>query len=154
MRQTRDELITEWRSSAGGPFQLLNAIATLISGKNPDGTDWYIPTVAMNTSGGLSAANTPCTAHDLGTATSQITANAGLRFCGFSVVESAQSPSSAMLAFHNGMDANAPTICTVRLSASESAREFFGETGIKAENGIFVERISGTAKVVIFSKVV
>lgn len=86
------------------------------------------------------------------TSLAAVAANPLLRLLGFSAVETAAATASLSI-----QDAASTTLASevagVNLAASESAREWFGEHGIPCPNGIYVNRISGTTRIVIYYRV-
>lgn len=81
-----------------------------------------------------------------------VAASAGLRLLGFSCRENAGSPAAAEFIIRNGTAASDPPVAFVKLAASESVREFMGDAGISCPNGIFIDRVTGTTEITIFSK--
>lgn len=75
----------------------------------------------------------------------------GLRLLGFSVIESAGSPAAASINIHNGEDNTGPKVAVVKLAASENKNVWFGEPGVRCEDGIFVDR-SGESTIVLYHK--
>jgi hypothetical protein len=72
---------------------------------------------------------------------------------GFSVRETTGT-AAAVLNLHHGTSNAGPILVTVSLGASESAREWYGPDGIAAASGIYLDRVSGTSQVSVYSKVV
>jgi hypothetical protein len=72
------------------------------------------------------------------------------RLTGFSCRENAGTPAAAEFIIRNGTSTSAPAVAFVRLNASESVREYFGE-GIQCPKGIFIDRISGTTHLTVYS---
>jgi len=79
---------------------------------------------------------------------------AGLRLLGFSITESAGSPAAAKISIQEGAGADITTeIVGVNFAASESVREWYGEHGIPCPGGIYLNRISGSTRAVIYYRV-
>lgn len=90
-----------------------------------------------------------------GTADAQgIAAAAGLRLIGFSVAETAATAADAELVLRHGTLATDPILCRITLSPDESARDWFGPDGIAVASGVFVDRVTGTSELTLFTKVV
>ena len=79
-------------------------------------------------------------------------AGAGTRLMGFSARETAGA--AAVFSIHNGTANGDPLLVTVSLAAGESAREWYGESGIASAAGIWLQRVSGTVSFVGYYKVV
>lgn len=78
----------------------------------------------------------------------------GLRLLGFSITESAGSPAVAQVSIQEGTSANiANEIAGVNLAASGSAQTWYGEHGIPCPGGIYLNRVSGTTRAVIYYRV-
>lgn len=86
------------------------------------------------------------------TSLAAVAANPNLRLIGFSAVETA-----AAIATFSIQDAAATTLTSevvgVNLAASESVREWFGDHGLPCPNGIWVNRISGTTRIIIWYRI-
>lgn len=86
-----------------------------------------------------------------GTADAQaVAASSGLRLMGFGCKEDAAG--TAEFIIRNGTEDTDPVLAFVTLTAGESVREYFGGEGLKADDGIFIERVSGTTHIVILSR--
>ena len=81
-----------------------------------------------------------------------VAAAVDLRLLGFSVKEDAGSSAAAEFIIRNGTSTAGAAVVYVKLSANESCRDFFGEQGIACPLGIFVDRISGTTAISVYSK--
>lgn len=77
-----------------------------------------------------------------------VAAQAGLRLLGWSVRETAAAV--ATLDIENGESAGSPDLAVINLAASESKDRWYGERGIAADGGIFVNRLTGTTLVIIY----
>lgn len=120
--------------------ELVRALAILVSGKNPDATDFTIPHVAAT-----------ATAVATGTADAQgVAAATGLRLLGYSVRESAGTPAVAAVTLRNGEADTAAIIAVDELAANEGKQRWFGPNGVACPLGIFVERVSGESEIVIY----
>jgi hypothetical protein len=76
---------------------------------------------------------------------------ANLRLLGFALIETASSPAAAKVSIQEGTGASLPTeIVGVNLAASESAREWYGDHGLPCPGGIYLNRISGETRAVIY----
>lgn len=82
-----------------------------------------------------------------------LAAAANLRLMGFSITEAAAAAAAAEVSLRHGTLATDPEIVGVNLVADGSAREFFGPDGVAVPNGVFVDIVSGTAKLTLFWKV-
>lgn len=80
-----------------------------------------------------------------------IAASPTLRLIGYSITEDAGSPAAARVRIHNGTDASGPELFDIQLSASQSARFWPGLTGPPCPNGIYVERVSGTFRMTLYT---
>lgn len=70
---------------------------------------------------------------------------------GFGIMNtSATNPATVYIL--GGIDANAPLLVPVTLAANESVRDFFGESGIRTDRGLYVNVISGTVYGSIYSQ--
>lgn len=79
-------------------------------------------------------------------------AAAGLRLMGFSAEETAAGTATVIL--HNGTGTGDAVTYTFSLAAGESRGEWFGPDGIASAAGIYLERVTGTTRVVVFHKAV
>lgn len=99
------------------------------------------------------AAATP-TAVASGTGDAQgVAAAANLRYVGFTCRENAGSPAAAEFILRHGTDNTGTPLAFVKLAANESRADWNGPDGVAAASGIFVDRVSGTTEITIFSKV-
>jgi hypothetical protein len=99
--------------------------------------------------------NVAATATDAGAGTDDeaITgAAAGLRLMGFSAEETAAGTATVIL--HNGTGTGDAVTYTFSLAAGESRGEWFGPDGIASAAGIYLERVTGTTRVVVHHKAV
>ena len=83
-----------------------------------------------------------------------IAATANLRLVGFSMTEDAATAAAAELSLRHGTLVTDPEIFGITLAANESMRDWFSPDGIAVANGIFIDRVSGTTKMTLFTKVV
>lgn len=81
-----------------------------------------------------------------------LAALAGRRLLGWTVKENAVATAEIIL--HHGTGTGDPEIGDRTFTASESATDWFGDTGIGVPNGVFVERVSGTTKLSLYWKTV
>lgn len=86
------------------------------------------------------------------TSLAAVAANPNLRLLGFSAVETAAAVATISI-----QDAASTTLASevagVNLAASESVREWYGEHGIPCPLGIWVNRISGTTRIIIYYRI-
>ena len=85
--------------------------------------------------------------------TAVVAATAGLRLMGFACQEDAGTPAAASFYLRHGDDATDPILIPVKLAASESRADWFGPDGIAAASGIYLDRVTGTTQVTVFTKV-
>lgn len=71
----------------------------------------------------------------------------GRRLFGFSCRESDGTPAAAEFIIRHGVADTAPAVIFVNLAANGSQTEWFGFDGLPFQNGIFVDRISGTTEI-------
>lgn len=81
--------------------------------------------------------------------TQGVAAATGLRLVGFSITEDAGAV--ARLRLRNGTSTAGTELFDVQLAAGESAREWFGTTGPKCASGLFVDRVSGTTRLTLYT---
>lgn len=74
----------------------------------------------------------------------------GLRLMGFTSLETLGG--TALFYLHNGTGSGDPVSFLAALGSGESRSEWFGEGGILSEAGIWLERASGTTRVVVHFK--
>lgn len=67
---------------------------------------------------------------------------------GFSCDETTGS-ATAKFVIRDGVDATGAARVFVNLGANESDRDWFGDDGIRMDNGIYVDRTQGTTEVVV-----
>lgn len=102
---------------------------------------------------GASAIDIVATVVASGTADTQgVAAAANLRLCAFSVTEDAGSPAVARVRLRNGTADTDPEMFDIQLSASQSARMQFFPTCIPAHSGVFVDRVSGTTRLTLYTR--
>lgn len=65
-------------------------------------------------------------------------------YCGFSVRETAGS--TAAIRVYDNTSGSGTLLDTISLAANESARENYGTDPLSAENGIYVDIVSGTVE--------
>ena len=80
-------------------------------------------------------------------------AEANLELVGFQMVENAATPADARVRLHKGTANTDPILFDVTLSPRESTSEFI-TFGIKAAEGIYIDRVSGTTQITLFTRVV
>ena len=83
-----------------------------------------------------------------------IAAADNLRLVGYSITEDAGTPAAAELSLRHGTLATDPEIFGITLTADQSVREGLWKDGIGVPNGVFIDRVSGTTKLTLFSKIV
>ena len=83
-----------------------------------------------------------------------IAAADNLRLVGYSITEDAGTPAAAELSLRHGVLATDPELFGITLTADQSVREGLWKDGVGVPNGVFVDRISGTTKLPLFSKIV
>jgi hypothetical protein len=86
--------------------------------------------------------------------TAVVAATAGLRLLGFACAETAGTPAVAELNLRHGADVSGAILVPVKLLANESRADWFGPDGIAVASGIFLDRVSGTTQITVFTKVV
>lgn len=69
---------------------------------------------------------------------------------GWSIAESTGA-AGASFYLRDGIDATGPIVAIVKLAANESSREWFGLQGIQFKTGIFVDRLTGSSELVLFT---
>jgi hypothetical protein len=132
----------------GGAYSL----AVLASAKNPDGSDYTLPVSGTVTTAPAPAATPTAIASGSGDAAG-VAPTANLRLMGYSVRESAASPDDASFVIRHGALASDPALVFVEVSADQSTTEWLGEDGIACPNGIFIDRVSGSTEIVLYTKV-
>ena len=83
-----------------------------------------------------------------------IAATNNLRLVGYSITEDADPAAAAELSLRHGTLATDPEIFGITLTADQSVREGLWKEGIGVPNGVFVDRISGTTRLTLFTKTV
>ncbi|HYE85973.1 MAG TPA: hypothetical protein VEA16_06440 [Vicinamibacterales bacterium] len=97
--------------------------------------------------------STQATAIASGTGDAQaITAVAGTILLGFSITENAGTPAAARVRLHLGTDNTGTELFDVTLAASESVREWFGASGPDISTGLYMDRVSGTTRLTIYTR--
>lgn len=76
----------------------------------------------------------------------------GLRLMGFSSLETAGATAGFFL--HNGTSGSDPVLFACTVGQNESRAEWFGEGGILSQSGIWLERLTGTTRVIVYYKAV
>lgn len=66
-------------------------------------------------------------------------------FCGYSLRETAGS-AAVVRVWDNASAASGTLLATIGLAASASETKYFGEEGIRAENGVFLQTVSGAVE--------
>lgn len=85
-----------------------------------------------------------------GTADASIAAaTPGLRLLGYGVKENAAAAASLIIR-HGTSTAGTPLV-PMSFGANESVRDWFGPGGIACPNGLFLDRVTGTTEVTIFT---
>jgi hypothetical protein len=75
--------------------------------------------------------------------------NVTTRVLGWSLRETTGA-APAVIELVSGTDATGDVVLTVSLAPAESARDWYGDTGVRALNGLFLVRISGQAKGAVY----
>lgn len=84
-----------------------------------------------------------------------VAAVANLRLVGFACKESAVTPAAASFNIvHGATGAGGTVVVPVKLAASESKSQWFGDSGISVANGLSIDWIAGTSDIVLFHKTV
>lgn len=83
-----------------------------------------------------------------------LAALANRRLTGFSITEAAATAAASEISLRHGTAATDPEIIGVNLAADGSVRDFFGPDGVAVPNGVFVDMVTGTAKLTLFWKTV
>lgn len=81
-----------------------------------------------------------------------VAAATGLRLMGYSIKEMAAGV--ATLSLLNGASSGGTALVHVNLAAAGSTVQWFGPQGIPADSGIWVERLTGSTAVILYSKIV
>lgn len=96
----------------------------------------------------VSASSTPVAS---GTAdTAGLAAAAGRRLLGVSAQEDAGSPAAAEAILRLGTSTSDPILMYLNFAASEAKTTWFGDRGIDASAGVYVDRVSGTTAFVLY----
>lgn len=80
-----------------------------------------------------------------------VAATANMRLMGYSVKETAAAV--ATLVLHHGTSASGTATAFVNLAAAGSTTEWFGPQGIPMPSGVWIERLTGTTAVTVYTKV-
>jgi hypothetical protein len=83
-----------------------------------------------------------------------IGATAGLRLMKITAKEDAGTPGLAEFIFRDGTSTAGTAIYFCKLGSSESVRDDFGPDGLPCPNGLFLDRVSGTTDITVFTKVI
>lgn len=81
-----------------------------------------------------------------------VAATAGLRLMGFMLAEQAAATAEFRI-MHGATVGGATNLYTVKLASGESTSEWMGIVGIACAAGLTIDRVSGTADVTLFTKV-
>jgi hypothetical protein len=79
-----------------------------------------------------------------------VAASIDLRLVGFSCRETAAA--TAEFIIRNGTSASDPPVAFVKLASGQSLTQWFGEVGLACHNGIYIDRVSGTTHIVVYTK--
>lgn len=82
-----------------------------------------------------------------------VVATLGLQLMGIALSESASPSAYAQVRLHHGTQNTAPELFDITLNPGESIREWFPE-GIAVDNGIYLDRVSGSTKLNLFTRTV
>lgn len=80
-----------------------------------------------------------------------LSALGSLRLMGFSATETASSSAPAQIVLHHGTSNAGSIITYIKLAASESVRDMFGD-GIAVTNGVFVEKPIGNSQLTLIHR--
>lgn len=80
-------------------------------------------------------------------------ATANLRLMGFTSKENAGSPAPAEFILRHGTGTGDPPLVHVTLGSNESTRDWFGPGGMSVSSGIFLDRVSGTTELSLYTVV-
>lgn len=80
-----------------------------------------------------------------------VAATSGLRFAGFSAKEDTGTAAATFVIRHGTSNTGTP-IAFVSLAAGAVVTQFFGETGLYAPNGIFIDRLTGTTELSLWTR--
>jgi len=83
-----------------------------------------------------------------------LSAQVGLRLVGYSVRESAVVPILATVALRDGTSDAGEAVVVIGLLASTSQTVWLGDYGLPCNSGVFVDRISGTSHLSLWTKVI
>src|SRR6266542_3498934 len=83
-----------------------------------------------------------------------VVATSGLRLIGVTAKEDAGTAAAAEFIFRNGTDTSGTPIYYCKLGANESVRDWFGPEGIPCAAGLFLDRVSGTTAITVFTTAV
>ncbi len=81
-----------------------------------------------------------------------VAAETGLTFKGYSIRESDGAAATARI--FDGTDNTGRLIAVIELATNASDHEFYGEAGVEAPEGIFVERLAGTYDISVLYQVI
>lgn len=81
-----------------------------------------------------------------------VAATANMRLMGFSIKETAGAV--ATLSLHNGTSASGTALAYVNFAAAGSTTQWFGPQGIPCPLGVWIERLTGSTAVILYTKVV
>lgn len=88
------------------------------------------------------------------TSLAAVAATANLRLMGYSVAESAGAPAAAAVSIQEGATTDlTKEMAAISLPASEMRTVWLGEHGIPCPLGIWVNRLSGNTRIVIYYRV-
>lgn len=127
------------------------------------GTSDEILSAVLNTAGtalkaDLGGAVPVVLAQDVGTKTADgqgIAATTGMRLVGWAATENAGAPAAASFTLRHGIDASGPRFCpTIKLAAGESASDELPAEGMAAQNGVFVDWLSGSFDLILYYQVI
>ena len=78
---------------------------------------------------------------------------AGRQLSGYCIAEDAAVPAPAKVILHNGTSAADPVIAIVTLDQSQAVTNSIGgNRGVNCGGGIYVERVSGQTRIVLYVK--
>jgi hypothetical protein len=79
-----------------------------------------------------------------------VAANTTLRLMGYSIKETAGAV--ATLSLLNGASSGGTAVAHVNLAAAGSIQQWFGPQGIPCPAGVWIERLTGTTAVILYTR--
>ena len=128
-------------------------LGTLVKLKDTQEGDLHIAHHRVD--GDVSLARSPATPTEVMSGAGSVQAiapTAGLVLMGYGIRESSAGGDVAITNLRRGEAANAPLLFPSTLGALQSDKAWFGPDGIACAEGIFIERVSGTTHIVLYTK--